>query len=95
MVNRKMLAGILIAIALANCSLFAQVTGSISGSVRDTTGAVLPGVSITVTNTESGLMRMVDRVVVLDHGEKIFDGAPKAAQSNRRVIEVYLGPDQD
>src|SRR5262245_20834458 len=41
------------------------------------------------------LMRMVDRVVVLDHGEKIFDGAPKAAQSNRRVIEVYLGPDQD
>ena len=41
------------------------------------------------------LMRMVDRVVVLDHGEKIFDGAPKLAQSNRRVIEVYLGPDQD
>jgi len=41
------------------------------------------------------LMRMVDRVVVLDHGEKIFDGVPKAAQSNRRVIEVYLGPDQD
>jgi branched-chain amino acid transport system ATP-binding protein len=41
------------------------------------------------------LMRMVDRVVVLDHGEKIFDGAPKAAQSNRRVIEVYLGPEQD
>jgi len=41
------------------------------------------------------LMRMVDRVVVLDHGEKIFDGPPKAAQSNRRVIEVYLGPDQD
>ena len=41
------------------------------------------------------LMRMVDRVVVLDHGEKIFDGAPKAAQSNGRVIEVYLGPDQD
>ncbi len=37
------------------------------------------------------LMRVVDRVVVLDHGEKIFDGAPKAAQVDRRVIEVYLG----
>ena len=37
------------------------------------------------------LMRVVDRVVVLDHGEKIFDGAPKAAQADRRVIEVYLG----
>ena len=37
------------------------------------------------------LMRVVDRVVVLDHGEKIFDGAPAAAQSDRRVVEVYLG----
>ena len=37
------------------------------------------------------LMRVVDRVVVLDHGEKIFDGAPKAAQADKRVIEVYLG----
>jgi branched-chain amino acid transport system ATP-binding protein len=39
------------------------------------------------------LMRVVDRVVVLDHGEKIFDGAPKTAQSDARVVEVYLGAD--
>jgi branched-chain amino acid transport system ATP-binding protein len=37
------------------------------------------------------LMRVVDRVVVLDHGEVIFAGEPKAAQANARVIEVYLG----
>lgn len=39
------------------------------------------------------LMRVVDRVVVLDHGEVIFNGAPKAAQTDPRVIEVYLGTD--
>ncbi len=37
------------------------------------------------------LMRIVDRVVVLDHGEKIFDGAPVRAAVDTRVTEVYLG----
>jgi branched-chain amino acid transport system ATP-binding protein len=37
------------------------------------------------------LMRIVDRVVVLDHGEKIFDGAPRQAAVDPRVTEVYLG----
>jgi branched-chain amino acid transport system ATP-binding protein len=37
------------------------------------------------------LMRVVDRVVVLDHGEKIFEGAPQEAARDGRVAEVYLG----
>jgi len=37
------------------------------------------------------LMRIVDRVVVLDHGEKIFEGAPAQAAIDPRVTEVYLG----
>jgi branched-chain amino acid transport system ATP-binding protein len=37
------------------------------------------------------LMRVVDRVIVLDHGEKIFEGAPADAIHDERVTEVYLG----
>ena len=37
------------------------------------------------------LMRVVDRVIVLDHGEKIFEGMPEAASRDARVTEVYLG----
>src|SRR5215218_6070190 len=41
------------------------------------------------------LMRVVDRVVVLDHGEVIFSGPPRAAQVDARVVEVYLGAEAD
>ena len=37
------------------------------------------------------LMRVVDRVIVLDHGEKIFEGVPGQAAVDPRVTEVYLG----
>ncbi|MGH8720599.1 MAG: ABC transporter ATP-binding protein [Burkholderiales bacterium] len=39
------------------------------------------------------LMRVVDRCVVLDHGEVIAAGKPEEVAHDRKVIEVYLGTD--
>jgi len=37
------------------------------------------------------LMRVVDRVVVLDHGEKLAEGRPQEVAEDPRVVEAYLG----
>jgi branched-chain amino acid transport system ATP-binding protein len=37
------------------------------------------------------VMALSDVIVVLHHGEKIFEGPPKAAVSSKQVVEAYLG----
>ena len=37
------------------------------------------------------VMDLCDRVIVMDHGEKIFEGEPKAVSHNERVFEALLG----
>ena len=54
----SLLAGLL-SLAVPNANTWAQSTAQISGNVTDRSGAVLPGVEVTVTQTDTGLLRSV------------------------------------
>src|SRR5207247_10344886 len=46
-----------IAFALAGATAWAQATAQISGTVKDQSGAVLPGVEVSATQTATGAQR--------------------------------------
>lgn len=57
--------------------------------VRDERGVTI----IWVEHIMGVLMKVIDRCLVLDHGELIAQGSPTEVAHDPRVVEVYLGTD--
>lgn len=54
------------------------------------------GYTVCLVEHKMGLvMNLADKIMVLHHGEKIAEGPPKEISDNERVIEAYLGGDDD
>ena len=56
---RRLLLAVLAVAAIGSPAFAQDFRGSVIGTVTDATGAVLPGVTVTVTNTETGVSQPV------------------------------------
>ncbi len=76
----------MVGLVLSSPSIYAQVsTGTIAGTVRDATGAVLPGVEVTVLHVDTGLSRLL---ITGDEGRY---RAPELAVGNYEVRAELIG----
>lgn len=64
--------------------------GVLIRKIRDSGYAVL-----LIEHDMSLVMKISDRISVLDFGQKIAEGTPTEIQKNQRVIDAYLGVDED
>ena len=83
----RVLVSALVVIAAAVSPAFAQATGgSLSGTVKDATGGVLPGVAVLVTNVDTSLTR----TVVTDAGGRyVASDLPPGPYSVKGSLEGF------
>ena len=77
----------LLLVVFGSVSLWSQATAQISGTVKDQSGAVLPGVEITATQTETGIARTT---VTNETGSYVLPNLPTGPLSNwKRRCRVF------
>src|SRR5260370_28923900 len=88
---RRSLSGALVCLCLAAPSL-AQTLGTITGEVKDSTGAVMPGVSVTIVNKATNAMR-----TATSNGVGLFDvpALPPGTYSVKSELDGFKSATRD
>src|SRR5207247_11041750 len=83
----RLITAIVATIALGTSLVSAQTsTATILGTVKDTSGALVPGVSITVKHTENGLTRTV---VSRERGGYDVPQPPVGAYESPKIVQDF------
>ena len=83
-VSRALLGGLLVLLAATN--VWAQATAQINGTVTDSSGGVLPGVTVTVIQTDTGFRR---EVVTDDMGSYVLTSLPLGPYRLEAVLSGF------
>ena len=75
-------------------ALFGQTLGEITGEVRDTTGAVIVGAAIQITNEAGQALHILDRFHITGHLNKAVDEV-RRAESTRLRAKIFDAFEED